>query len=198
MSANDDDPAHRREPRHWEISAREPHADCRVFRVLRKTARHPARTTGADFFVLDSADWVNVIALTPTGELVMVTQYRFGIEALSLEIPGGIIEAGEDPVEAGRRELIEETGFGGGTARLLGSIRPNPAIQQNRCHLVFIDGVTPQAGLEWDEHEELLVSPMPVDDVLKLARNGGITHALVLNALFLFEPEWRRRAGPGG
>jgi ADP-ribose pyrophosphatase len=180
-------------PTHWEVLGREPFADCRVFRVLRKRSRHPVRGTTADFFVLESADWVNVVALTPTGELVMVTQYRFGLEDLSLEVPGGLMEAGEDPVHAARRELLEETGYGGGSARLLGSVRPNPAIQGNSCHLVFLDGVTPQAALDWDEHEEILVALMPVDEVLQLARSGGIVHALALNALFLFEPEWRRR-----
>jgi 8-oxo-dGTP pyrophosphatase MutT (NUDIX family) len=175
------------------VLARTTFADCRVFRVLRKSARHPGRGTSADFFVLDSADWVNVVALTPAGGLVMVTQYRFGIEAPSLEVPGGMVEPGEDPIEAGRRELLEETGYGGGEARLLGTVRPNPAIQNNVCHLVFIDGVEPRAAMDWDEHEEIHVSLLPVDEVLRLARGGGITHALAIDALFMFEPAWRER-----
>jgi 8-oxo-dGTP pyrophosphatase MutT (NUDIX family) len=76
-------------------------------------------------------DWVNIVALTPEGEVVLVRQFRFGIETLSLEVPGGVIEAGEDPVAAGLRELREETGYVGERGRLIASIHPNPAIHPN-------------------------------------------------------------------
>jgi ADP-ribose pyrophosphatase len=177
----------------WETLASEPHADCRVFQVRRKTCRHPRRGSTGSFFVLDSVDWVNVVALTPAGELVMVTQFRFGTEDFSLEVPGGLIEPGEDPVIAGQRELLEETGFGGGTATLLARVRPNPAIQNNTCHLVFVDGVTRQSGHDWDEHEEIHVSVLPVEEVLARVHRGEIVHSMALNALFFFEVAWRRR-----
>lgn len=173
----------------------EPHADARVFKVTRKHCRHPVRGVTSDFFVIDSVDWVNVVALTTDNHLVLVNQYRFGREKISLEIPGGMIDGDEDPVTAGVRELVEETGYHGGAASLLASVDPNPAVQNNRCHFVFVDGVTRTGAMEWDEHEELEVVTLPVDRVFELARNGGIQHALTLNALFFFEPEWRRRAG---
>lgn len=172
----------------------EPHADARVFRVVRKHCRHPKRGTTADFFVIDSVDWVNVVALTTDHQLVLVNQYRIGREKISLEIPGGMIEAGEDPVAAGLRELQEETGFHGGEARLMTTVDPNPAVQNNLCHLLFVDGVTRSGTIEWDEHEEIEVVTHPVDRVFEIARAGGIKHSLTLNALFFFEPEWRRRA----
>jgi 8-oxo-dGTP pyrophosphatase MutT (NUDIX family) len=123
-------------------------------------------------------------------QLVLVRQFRFGIHDFSLEVPGGVIESGEDPVAAGVRELAEETGFAGGTARLLGSVHPNPAIQDNRCHAVLVEGVTRSAPLAWDPDEEIEISTAPVDDVLAWARAGRITHSLSLNALMLFEPRW--------
>ncbi|MEO5959252.1 MAG: NUDIX hydrolase, partial [Opitutaceae bacterium] len=102
-----------------------------------------------------------------------------------------------DPVMAGLRELREETGYTGAPAKLLGSVHPNPAIQSNRCHLVFVDEAVKSHALEWDTDEEISVTVEPVDEVLALARSGGITHALVLNALLLFEPIWRVRTGRG-
>lgn len=164
-----------------------------MFRVVRKHCRHPRRGVTADFFVIDSVDWVNVVALTTDGELVLVNQYRIGREKISLEIPGGMMDAGENPVAAGLRELQEETGFHGGVPRLLATVDPNPAVQNNRCHFVFVDGVTRSGTMEWDEHEEIEVVMHPVDRVFEIARAGGIQHSLTLNALFFFEPVWRAR-----
>lgn len=180
----------------WETLRQDPVADCRVFRVGRKTCRHPVRQREQDFFVIDSPDWVHVVARTTTGEIVLVNQFRFGTEEFSLEVPGGIMEPGEEPVTAALRELREETGFGGGEARLAARIRPNSAIQSNSCHLVVIEGVKPLSAVDWDEHEEIQTVLLPVEEVYRLARTGGITHALSLTALFFFEPT--ARAGKSG
>jgi ADP-ribose pyrophosphatase len=98
---------------------------------------------------------VNVLALTPDHRLVLVRQFRFGIDGFSLEIPGGVMEAGEDPLEAGLRELREETGFAGGVARLLGSVHPNPAIQSQSLPLCARGRRRATAALEWDPDEEI-------------------------------------------
>jgi ADP-ribose pyrophosphatase len=177
----------------WERLSHAIQATTRVFNVLGVRYRHPVRGTERDFVVMQSPDWVNVIALTPDGQLVLVRQFRYGIDEFSLEIPGGVIEPGEDPVAAGLRELREETGFTGAPAKLLGCVHPNPAIQSNRCHFVFVEQATRSHALEWDADEEIHVTTEPVDNVLTLARSGGITHGLVLDALFMFEPIWRAR-----
>ena len=183
-------------PARWEKLGREVRHQTRVLDVHGVRYRHPVRGTVKDFVVLHAPDWVNVVAVTPDQRIVLVRQFRFGIDALSLEIPGGVMEAGEDPVAAGLRELREETGFSGGPARLLGTVHPNPAIQSNRCHFVWVESVVRSHGLEWDADEEIHVETQPVEEVMALARSGGITHALVLNALMLFEVQWR--AGRGG
>ncbi len=188
-----------RTPARWERLGHETRLKTRVFDVLGVRYRHPVRGREGDFVVVDAPDWVNVVALTADHRIVLVRQFRFGVNAFSWEIPGGMMEPGEDPVAAGLRELREETGYAGADARLLGTVHPNPAIQHNRCHFVVVENATRAHALEWDPDEELQVEPHPADEVFALARSGGITHALVLNALMLFEPRWRQlRAGQGG
>jgi len=166
-----------------------------VIKVLGVRYRHPVRKTDKEFTVIAAPAWVNVLALTPAGHLVLVRQFRFGIDDFSLEIPGGMIDAGEDPVAAGLRELREETGFAGTGARLLGTVHPNPAIQNNCCHLILVENAEPRTASAWDADEEIEVSTAPVDEVLAWARSGRITHSLVLNALLYFEPIWRGGRG---
>lgn len=182
-------------PCHWKVEGASVHADCRVFSVLRKNCRHPERGTRRDFFSLRAASWVNVLALTPEKELVLVNQFRFGVEQCSLEIPGGMVDAGEDPLQAGLRELEEETGFVGKGGRIIGTVWPNPAIQDNACFFVLVEDAVLQSELNWDQDEEIEVSLAPVNQVMEWARNGRILHSLVLNALFLFEPIWAEMRG---
>lgn len=180
-------------PARWENLGRSSQLKTRILEVLSIRYRHPQRGTERDFTVLSPPDWVNVLAVTPDERIVLVQQFRYGIDALSLEIPGGVMEAGEDPVTAGLRELREESGYTGINARLLGSTHPNPAIQSNRCHFVLVEDAVQSHALDWDPDEELLTLTEPVVDVMAKARAGAITHALVLNALFLYEPLWRAK-----
>lgn len=166
----------------------------RIFDVNARTFAHPTRGTRKEFLVIDAPDWGIALPVTAAGELVLVQQYRFGIAQLSWELPGGVIERGEDPVAAVVRELAEETGYAGRNARVLGVVHPNPAIFANRCHIILIEDVAPQGQVAWDADEELALLRRPIDTVLAEARAGRMTHALMLNALFLLEPWWRERA----
>lgn len=177
-------------PREWEIRSRHLYADCRVFSVLRKECKHPARESARDFFALDCPDWVNVLALTPQQELVLVNQFRFGIEACALEIPGGMIDEGEDALTAGLRELKEETGFVGSHARIIGSVWPNPAIMNNRCWFVLVENAVKKAEPQWDRDEEIEVSVEKVESVFRKVQEGKIAHALVVSGLSLFQAIW--------
>jgi 8-oxo-dGTP pyrophosphatase MutT (NUDIX family) len=174
-------------PARWEKGAERLIASTRVADLVGVRYRNPILGREGEFIVIDAPDWVNVLALTPDRRLVLVRQFRFGIDAFSLEVPGGVMEGGEDPVAAGVRELREETGFEGTGARLLGAVNPNPAIQNNRCHIVLVEGAERRAATEWDPDEEIEVTTVPVQEVLDWARAGRITHSLVLCALFLLE-----------
>lgn len=179
-------------PSRWRKVREEPHASTRIFEVVRAFFHHPRRAKEKDFFVIHPPDWVNVVALTPDRQLVLVRQFRYGIDDFSLEIPGGVIDPGESPLAAGVRELREESGFVGDPAKLLGVVHPNPAMQSNRCHLVLVENARRSAATEWDADEEIEILTKPVEEVYALAATGGITHAMVLDALLLFQPHWQR------
>jgi ADP-ribose pyrophosphatase len=175
------------EPARWERGAGTVLASTRVLELRSVRFRHPVRGTERDFVIAHAPDWVNVVAQTPDDRIVLVRQFRFGSNELSLEIPGGVMEAGEDPVSAGLRELSEETGYGGGEPSILGSVYPNPAIQDNRCHFVLVRGAVPRGPMNWDHDEEIQFSTAPTDEVLGWARSGAISHSLSVAALMLFE-----------
>ncbi len=170
-------------------------AHTRILDVQSVPFHHPRRGARRDFVVVSAPDWVNVLAHTTDDRLVLVNQFRYGIDAFSWEIPGGVIEAGEDPVLAGVRELLEETGYAGSGARLLASVHPNPAFMNNRCHLVLVEDCRLAAPVAWDVDEEIETVAVPVGEVYARARSGGITHSLVLDALLFFEPLWRAKRG---
>ena len=114
--------------------SRELVADCRVFKVERVKRRSQRSGLAHDFFHIDCAEWVNVVALTEAGELVLVRQERHGVEAYTLELPAGMVDYDEAPADAAARELREESGFEAKTIVPLGWVHPNPALQDNRCH----------------------------------------------------------------
>lgn len=183
-------------PARWQRLGAELRLRTRILDVLGVRFRHPVRGRENDFVVLQSPDWVNVVAVTPDDRIVLVRQFRFGIDAFSLELPGGIIEEGEPPLEAGLRELREETGHAGPGGVLLGSVHPNPAIQSNRCHFVLVEGAAAAHASDWDPDEEMEVEVLPVAEVFRRALAGGITHGLTLNALMLYAA--RRGRAEGG
>ncbi len=167
--------------------ARETVADCRVFRVERLKRQSGRSGLVHDFFHIEAGSWVNVVAITPARELVLVRQERHGVGAFTLEIPGGIVEPGEDPGAGALRELREETGFAGQRAEPLGWVHPNPALQSNRCYSYLARDVIPVGAQELDSREEIEVVLLPLERMRELVRSGEVTHALVVVALYLYE-----------
>ncbi len=139
-----------------------------------------------EFYCFDYPDWVNVVAVTPAGDILLTRQYRYGSDRVEIEIPGGMIDHGEDPVDAGCRELREETGYAGENARIIGSVCPNPAIQRNRCHTILIENAEKKAEPSLDDMEDIEWFLLPKEQVVKHIAAGDIDHGLVLNAFMFY------------
>lgn len=165
----------------WSRVSSELVADCRVFQVRRDLSRSPLDNREHDFYVLEVPDWINVIPLTLNDEVVMIEQYRHGTNSVTLEIPGGMVDAGETPQRAAARELLEETGYAATSEVLfLGKTRPNPALQNNWIHTYLARGVEFKSAPVFDSTEHTSVRLVPVKNVPGLIADGTVDHALVV------------------
>ena len=180
----------RSHPRPWRVVADDHLQHCKIFDVHRAMMECPNTGDSHPFYRIESPAWVNVVALTESDELVMVRQFRQGARSLTLEIPGGIVDAGESPMEAAGRELLEETGYRAGRLTSLGSVNPNPALFANRCHMQLAEGCTLVGEIQNTATEETTVELLPLAALPDMLRSGAIDHALVVAALYAFEL-WR-------
>ncbi len=139
-----------------------------------------------EYYVLEYPDWVNVIAITKEGEFVMEKQYRHGLGVDSIELPCGVMEEGETPMEAAQRELLEETGYGGGEWSRLMTVAPNPGSMSNLSHSFLAVGVEKIAEPSLDATEELTVHLMSEEEVRSLLMNEQICQALMVAPLYKY------------
>ena len=167
----------------WETLGREQMVQTPVFGVDRVHRRAPDGHD-AKFFVATMPDWVNVVAITPDDEIVLIRQYRQGTDSITLEIPGGVVDPGESYVDTAQRELREETGYEADEYHQIGIVEPNPALQDNRCATVVALGARPTAETNFDEHEEIEVVLTNLDEAFDLVMRGEIKHSLVVAAFF--------------
>ncbi len=168
--------------------------DAGVFRVRRDLYEFRGAPAGHPFHVIEARPWVNVVAVTPDGHIVLVHQYRHGIREICLEVPGGVMDPDDaSPAAAAARELLEETGYASASVREIGVVSSNPAILTNQTHIYLVEDARRVAEPNPDAHEELRVELVAVADVRARIQSGEIHHALSVCALAYFL--WRDQPG---
>jgi 8-oxo-dGTP pyrophosphatase MutT (NUDIX family) len=172
----------------WEKVSSRQLGDYRIFRLRTDRIISPRTQEQHDFFVIDSVNWVNVVAITSDQQLVMIEQYRHGSGTVELEIPGGMIDPGDgSPDRAAVRELREETGYAGENPRIIGEIFPNPAIMSNTCFTVLVENCRCVHPVEFDHSEDLITRLVPIRAIPDLIASGKIKHSLVVVGLYFFD-----------
>jgi ADP-ribose pyrophosphatase len=170
----------------WKLLGSSPPVDYDIFRIQRHRYRLEPQGREHDFVVLDANDWINVVAVTPDRQVVLIRQFRHGIRDVTWEVPGGLMETGEAPEEAALRELREETGYAGDSARLLGFMWPNPAMQNNRLFTYLVENARHVGEPQPDPFERIIVEPRPLAEIPAMIRSGVIRHSLVIASFALF------------
>lgn len=137
-----------------------------------------------DANIFEFRSWGNVVALTPENEVVLIRQYRHGVQDVLWEIPGGIVDDGEDPMEGVKRELLEETGYTAKEFVQVAKLYPNPALQTNSMYCFLALGAEKVDGQSLDDGEDIEVHLVPLNELIEMTRRGEFVHALMVAALF--------------
>ena len=169
----------------WPIISREQIGEFKIFALTQKKVRSPRTGETREVQTLEFSDWVLVLALTPKKEVIMVRQYRHGIERVCLELPGGLVDPADDsPALSARRELLEETGYQSDEVVLLGECYPQPAILSNKCFFYLAQNVAEIHALQLDAGEDIEIIKVPLKDIPAKIESKEIDHGMVLLAFF--------------
>jgi 8-oxo-dGTP pyrophosphatase MutT (NUDIX family) len=152
--------------------------------VRKDVVLNPRTGQAHDMFVLEQPNWVNIIPLTPDEQVVMIEQWRHGTRSVHLETPGGLMDEGESPEQCARRELLEETGYEAGQIVHLGTVHPNPSIQNNLQYYELATHCRKVSDLKLDHAEDISVRLIPLADVVRLIETGKITHGIVIGGFY--------------
>ncbi len=158
--------------------------------ILREdTVRLPNGAQIPDYFVFEYPDWVSVLALTVDRQFVLIRQYRHGIAAVHFELPAGVVDPQEPLLESAQRELLEETGYGGGAWKHYFKACANPGTHTNWCHIFLATGVERIRGQDLEHTEDISVHLLTREDLLETLQSGGVAQALHSAALWRFLAE---------
>ena len=174
----------------WRTVRSEKGEDLNILQVRHDWLEHPTSKAVMKRLVLESVDWINIVALTADNASVMVRQYRFGIGACTLETPGGMVDRGESPIAAAKRELLEETGYASDEWSYLGAVEPNPAFHPHLCHHFLAENVKQVADLDLGPGEAIAIELCDLPQLKAAMRDGSLRHALALSALSRVFPLW--------
>jgi len=137
-----------------------------------------------DATIFEFRTWANILALTKNNEVVLIKQYRHGVQEVLWEIPGGVVEDGEDPLEGVKRELLEETGYTAPEIIQVGKLYANPALQTNSMYCFLALDAEKMTGQSLDDGEDIEVHLVPLDELMAMSKRGEFSHALQVACLF--------------
>lgn len=174
------------DPQPWQVESSE-----YIFRepwliVRRDSVRMAGGGAIPDYYVLEYGDWLNVLAVTRAGALVLIRQYRHGLREIHFELVAGGVEEGEEPLQAARRELLEETGFGGGEWQPWMTVAANPGTHTNRIHCFLALGVEKLQEPQLEATEEIAVHIVSPQQARHIAESGQMIQALFLAPLYKY------------
>ena len=169
----------------WERLESERLLETPYFALRSDRLRLPDGAIKDPYFVVERPDAAIIFPLTNGGDVVLVRQYRPPLERMELGLPAGLVEEGEKPETAARRELIEETGYSGGEWELLGSLASSPSLKDNWAYLFLASGVERTASPDPDEHELVDEVRVPVEELRGLVRDGEIVSSSGVAAIML-------------
>ncbi|HZQ01709.1 MAG TPA: NUDIX hydrolase [Reyranella sp.] len=159
----------------------------RWLKLRSDSVRLPGGKTLSPYHVIEVADWVNVVAVNEAGSVVLVEQYRHAVQHAMLEIPAGHVDPQETPEAAVRRELLEETGYGGGTWHALGALHPAASRFTNQVHSFLALNVRKLGEPRHDASEQMRIHEIPWTDFAARLRSGAfrLPEANQMSTVFL-------------
>ncbi len=165
----------------WRVVSKHMEYSCPIWQVVRKEVVSSKGDIQGNFYVTETNPWVNVLALDRNENVILVEQYRHGIEEITWEIPAGVVDdTDKSALSAAQRELDEETGYTTDNWIHLGHVSANPAIMNNRCDIFLARDCRKVNNQELDDSEEVRVQIVPVEEFLGLVANNDIHHSLAV------------------
>ena len=171
----------------WPVNSTRNIFSSRIVEINGRMSVNPRNGIENEYYIADFPDWANIIALTPEKEIVLIKQYRHGTQKIEVEIPGGCVDPGEDPLDGAIRELEEETGYIGENPQYIGKVSPNPSFQSNYCHSILLENARPGGMQKLDDGEDIEVFTASLEDVENLIESGELSNSMVIAALYLLK-----------
>ena len=171
----------------WKINSTREIFTSHIVNLEGRMSVNPRNGKEDEYYIANFPDWCNAIALTPENEVVLIKHFRHGSRDFEIEFPGGCIDEGESPLNAGIRELLEETGYEGNNSIQIADFSPNPSFQTNRCYTVLIENARLVSEQSLDEGEDIEIFKRPINEIPQMIKDGEITNSMIVAAFYYYE-----------